>query len=72
MPPIETTEEDLDVGDAAACMELYTRVRCQVEQGIAELQREQAADPERNLGPRLLAQASRLMPAFDLIRGATS
>lgn len=69
MTPIETTEEKLDVKDSAACMELYGRVRASVEQGIAELQAEQATDPERDFGTRLWTQTARLMPAFDLIRG---
>ncbi|KAK9841300.1 hypothetical protein WJX74_003515 [Apatococcus lobatus] len=69
MTPIDTSEEKLNVKDSAACMELYGRVRSSVERGIAELQAEQATDPERDFGTRLWTQTARLMPAFDLVRG---
>ena len=36
------------------------------------LQAERQRDPERELGPRLLAQMSRVLPAFDIMQEVTT
>ncbi len=41
-------------------------------QVLHELQAERQRDPERELGPRLLAQMSRVLPAFDIMQEVTN
>ena len=41
-------------------------------QSLHDLQAERQRDPERELGPRLLAQMSRVLPAFDIMQEVTT
>ncbi|KAK9829918.1 hypothetical protein WJX72_008639 [[Myrmecia] bisecta] len=68
LPAIDTAHELQNVGDAAQCMAVYAGVKARVLAGIAQLQAEREADPERHLARRLLAQAKCMMPAFDLMK----
>ncbi|KAK9823578.1 hypothetical protein WJX72_003968 [[Myrmecia] bisecta] len=68
LPAIDTTQALQNVGDAEQCMRVYGGVKARVLAGIAELKAEREADPERHLPRRLLAQAKRMMPAFDLMK----
>ena len=48
------------------------QVKGSIEQGLRELLQEREVDPERELGPRVLGQAARFLPAFDLLQGVGS
>ncbi|CAL8466723.1 g6259 [Coccomyxa elongata] len=67
MAPIDPNEDLCSLDDMDACMETYERVRHSVEDGIQQLLAEREVDPERDLGPRLLGQAARFLPAFELL-----
>jgi hypothetical protein len=69
MPPVDPAESLCSIDDPGACKATYAEVRASVEAGIQQLLAERAADPERDLGPRLLGQASRLLPALELVSG---
>ncbi|BDA40991.1 probable acyltransferase-like protein At1g54570, chloroplastic [Coccomyxa sp. Obi] len=67
MAPIDPNEDLCSLDDMDACMGTYERVRHSVEDGIQQLLAEREVDPERDLGPRLLGQAARFLPAFELL-----
>ena len=67
MAPIDPNGEMCSIDDEAACMSAYEKVRGSVEAGIQQLLAEREVDPERDLGPRLLGQAARFLPAFELL-----
>ena len=72
MPPIEAANVLCSLDNEDSCMDTYQQVKCSIEQGIQELLQEREVDPERELGPRILGQAARLLPAFDLLQGVGS
>jgi hypothetical protein len=53
--------------DPAAAHQLYEGIKASVQAGIADLRREQAADPQRQLLPRVAASLASWAPAFDLM-----
>ena len=55
-----------------SCMDTYQQVKSSIEQGLQELLQEREVDPERELSPRILGQAGRLLPAFNLLQGVGS
>ncbi|KAK9916210.1 hypothetical protein WJX75_000066 [Coccomyxa subellipsoidea] len=67
MAPIDPNNEMCSIDDEDACMSAYGKVRGSVEAGIQQLLAEREVDPERDLGPRLLGQAARFLPAFELL-----
>ena len=67
MAPIDPNEDLCSLDDMDACMGTYQRVRHSVEDGIQQLLAEREVDPERDLVPRLLGQAARFLPAFELL-----
>jgi len=72
MPPIEAANVLCSLDNEDSCMDTYQQVKCSIEQGIQELLREREVDPERELGPRVLGQAARFLPASDLLQGVGS
>ncbi len=72
MPPIEAANVLCSLDNEDSCMDTYQQVKCSIEQGIQELLQEREVDPERELGPRILGQAARFLPAFDLLQGVGS
>lgn len=69
MPPVAAADVLRSLDNEDSCMDVYQEVKCSIEQGIRELLQEREVDPERNLGPRILGQAARSLPAFDLLQG---
>lgn len=67
MPPIDPTDDLCELDNSDACMATYAKVRGSVKDGIQELLKEREVDPERELVPRLLGQAARYLPAFELM-----
>lgn len=67
MPPVDAQAELPDRTDTAAAEALYGRIRATVEQGIQQALQDRQADPERQLGKRLLGQARRVVPSWDLL-----
>lgn len=47
----------------------FMQVKSSIEHGLRELLQEREVDRERELGPRILGQAARFLPAFDLLQG---
>ena len=56
------------VKDKAHALEVYSRVKQQVYNGIRQSQEEQRADPKNSLQSRVIEQISRFLPAFDVLR----
>jgi hypothetical protein len=67
MPLIDPRDELCELDDAGACMATYEKVRSSVESGLQQLLRDREVDPERELVPRLLGQAARYLPPFELM-----
>ena len=72
MPPVAAADVLASLDNEDSCMATYLDVKSSIEQGIKELLQEREVDPERELGPRILGQAARYLPAFDLLQGAGS
>ena len=72
MPPVEAADVLCSLDNEDSCMDTYQQVKTSIEQGLQELLREREIDPERELGPRILGQAGRFLPAFDLLQGVGS
>lgn len=69
MPPVDAQAELPDRRDSAAAEALYGRIKATVEQGIQQALQDRQADPERQLGKRLLGQVRRVVPSWELLRG---
>ena len=72
MPPVAAADVLASLDNEDSCMATYLDVKNSIEQGIRELLQEREIDPERELGPRILGQAARYLPAFDLLQGVGS
>jgi 1-acyl-sn-glycerol-3-phosphate acyltransferase len=57
--PIRTHDYDRRADDDERCRELRDRVQREVEAGVAWLRAQQAKDPERKLGPRMVKAIAR-------------
>ena len=68
MPPVDAAAELPDRTETAAAEELYRRIKASVQQGITQAQQDRQADPERQLGKRLLGQVQRIVPSWELLR----
>lgn len=69
MPPIEAADVLCSLDNEDSCMDTYQQVKSSIEHGLRELLQEREVDRERELGPRILGQAARFLPAFDLLQG---
>ena len=68
MPPVDAAAELPDRNCAQGAEELYSRIKLSVEQGMAEAQQDRQADPERDLGKRLMGQVQRMLPSSELLQ----
>lgn len=69
MPAVDAAVELPNRTDAAGAEALYSRIKLSVEQGLAEAQQDREADPERDLGKRLVGQVQRILPSWELLQG---
>ena len=67
MPAVDAKAELPDRNNAAAAEALYNRIKQTVEQGMNEAQQDRQADPERDLGKRLMGQLQRVLPSWELL-----
>lgn len=68
MTPVDAQAELPDQKDSAAAEALYSSIKAAVEQGIQQALQDRQADPERQLGKRLLGQVQRVVPSWELLR----
>lgn len=68
MPAVDAQTELPDRDNAADAEALYSRIKQSVEQGIWEAQQDREADPERDLGQRLMGQVQRILPSWELLQ----
>ena len=68
MTPVDAQAELPDQKDSAAAEALYGSIKGSVEQGIQQALQDRQADPERQLGKRLLGQVQRVVPSWELLR----
>ncbi len=68
MTPVDAQAELPDRTDAAAAEALYRQIKASVQQGIHQAKMDREADPERQLGKRLLGQFQRVVPSWELLR----
>ena len=67
MPPVDAQVELPDRSGTAGAGGLYGKIKATVEQGIRQAQQDREADPERQLGKRLLGQVQRVVPSWELL-----
>ena len=68
MTPVDAQAALPDRTDTVAAEALYQQIKLSVQQGIQETLRDREADPERQLGKRLVGQLQRIVPSWELLR----
>ncbi|KAK3234243.1 hypothetical protein CYMTET_55493, partial [Cymbomonas tetramitiformis] len=61
-PSIDCQEACVDVRDASQCSNLYRQVQEAIEDGLQEMQAQQAEDPSRDLSDRIITDVAQFLP----------